>query len=185
MTDLIFVRHAKTDWNKAGRIQGRSDIPLAGEGIAAAREAGKELRGERIDAVFSSPLIRAVQTAEALTEGMGIEVRTDARLLERDFGEYDGKTCESLGIPDYNMLFFRMEGVRGVEPIDALFARTRSFIEDMERDYDGKTVLVVSHGVCISLLTYALTHSAFNASDYDLEYIKNLTFARHRVGGKA
>lgn len=184
MTEFIFVRHAKTDWNNAGRIQGRSDIPLSADSIPEVRKAAENMQDMRIDEVFSSPLIRAVQTARLLTEGRNLEIHTDGRLIERDFGEYDGKTYAEIGLADHNKLFYEMRDVKNAEPIADVFSRARSFIEDISERYDGKTVLVVSHGVCISLLTYALTHSAFSTSDYDLEYIKNLTFARHRVGGE-
>ena len=92
MIRLIIIRHAKTAWNKAGRIQGRSDIPLLPESVVAAREEGRRLAGERIDAAYASPLSRAMETAKAIVEGRGIEVQADARLLERDFGKYDGRT---------------------------------------------------------------------------------------------
>lgn len=183
MTKLIFVRHAKTDWNKSGRIQGRSDIPLAESSIPEVRAAAERLKGRKIDAVYSSPLIRAVQTAELLTEGRGLTVIKDVRLIERDFGEYDGKTYEEIGLPDHTKLFYALSGVKKAEPVSDIFARTRSFIEEMIIKHDGETVLIVSHGVCISFLTYALTHSEF-ADDYCLEYIKNLTFAEHTAGGE-
>lgn len=183
MTTLIFVRHAKTDWNKSGRIQGRSDIPLAESSVSEVRDASERLNGREINAVYSSPLRRAVQTAELLTVGRGLEIKTDERLIERDFGEYDGKTYAEIGLPDHTELFYALGGVKNAEPVSSVFDRARSFITDMIKNHDGETVLVVSHGVCISFLTYALTHSEFNADDYAMEYIKNLTLAEHKTGG--
>lgn len=175
MIRLIIIRHAKTAWNKAGRIQGRSDIPLLPESVVAAREEGRRLAGERIDAAYASPLSRAMETAKAIVEGRGIEVHADARLLERDFGKYDGRTYDELGLADHTKLFFALTEDVGAEPSADVFARVRSFVDDLRRTCDGKTVLVVSHGVCISFLVYALTHDEWKESEYSMNYVPNLT----------
>ena len=173
MVTLMIVRHSKTPWNLAGRIQGRSDIPLAPESEIATREAGRKLP-HKPDAAFCSPLIRARRTAELLLEGTGITPVPDDRLVERDFGVLDGKTYDELGLPDHTKLFYVMDGALGAEPSEDVFARVKSFLDDMLAHYDGKRVLVVSHGVCISYLAYALSHDRWDPSDYTLEYIKNL-----------
>ena len=96
MIDVVMVRHAATAWNEAGRIQGRTDVPLAERG----REA---LTGRRLPARFesyrvhSSPLARAVETAALL--GLGAPV-LDRRLMEMDWGEWEGKTRASVAAVD-------------------------------------------------------------------------------------
>lgn len=173
MVTLLIVRHSKTPWNLAGRIQGRSDIPLAPESEQPTREAGKKLLPPP-DVAYCSPLIRARRTAELLLEGSGITPVPDERLIERDFGVLDGKTYDELGLPDHTGLFYVMDEALGAEKSEDVFARVRSFLEDMYKKHNGKRVLVVSHGVCISYLAYALTHDRWDASEYTLEYIKNL-----------
>ena len=168
MVDLVIVRHSKTPWNLAGRVQGRSDIPLAPESEEATREAGKRLR-PLPDIAFCSPLIRAKRTAELLLEGNGVEIRTDDRLVERNFGEYEGKTYDELG------------ETKGAESSESVFSRVRSFLTDIAASFDGKRVLVVSHGVCISYLIYALDHDKWDPSDYDISYIKNLDFIEKKL----
>ena len=182
MVKLLIVRHAKTEWNKSGKIQGRSDVPLAPESEDAARQAGEELRGEKIAAVFSSPLVRAVRTAELMTEGLGLKVKRDERLIERDFGAFEARTYDELALDDHTRLFYALDDVEGVEPSESVFARVRSFVRELTENYDGKTVLIVSHGVCISYLVYALAHYVWNASAYEMKYIKNLTVARYETG---
>lgn len=181
MVTLMIVRHAKTPWNLSGRIQGRSDIPLAPESEQLTREAGKDL--PRPDAAFCSPLVRARRTAELLLEGSGVTATADARLTERDFGELEGRTYAELGMPDHTELFYALGSAKGAESSEDIFARVRSFLTDVAATCDGKRVLVVSHGVCISYLMYALTHDAWDPSDYTLEYIKNLDVAVRRFGG--
>ena len=180
MVDLVIVRHSKTPWNLAGRVQGRSDIPLAPESEEATREAGKRLR-PLPDIAFCSPLIRAKRTAELLLEGSGVEIRTDDRLVERNFGEYEGKTYDELGLPDHTELFYALGETKGAESSESVFSRVRSFLTDIAASFDGKRVLVVSHGVCISYLIYALNHDKWDPADYDISYIKNLDFIEKKL----
>ncbi len=172
MIKLLIVRHAKTEWNKTGRIQGRSDIPLAPESRAATRIAANSVG--HIDAAYCSPLSRARETAEILTEGKGVSPIPDERLTERDFGDYEGRTYEELGLPDHTKLFFALSSAKGAESSASVFERVRSFLTDIAGKHDGKTVLVVSHGVCISYLLYALCHDSWDESEYTMGYIKNL-----------
>lgn len=183
MVTLLIVRHSKTPWNIAGRIQGRSDIPLAPESEQATREAGKNLPAP--DAAYCSPLVRARRTAELLLEGTGVTPVPDARLVERDFGALDGKTYDELGLPDHTELFYVLDESVGAEPSEEVFARVRSFLEDVLGKHDGERVLVVSHGVCISYLIYALTHDRWDPSDYTMAYIKNLDVTVRTFGGEA
>ena len=96
MIDVVMVRHAMTAWNRAGRIQGRMDIPLCERGR-------RSLAGCRVPAqyatyrVHSSPLARAVETAALL--GLGAPV-LDCRLMEMDWGEWEGETRTSVAAAD-------------------------------------------------------------------------------------
>ncbi len=85
------VRHGVTDWNRQGRFQGLTDIPLNDEGISQAQEAARRLRDVRFDYVVSSPLIRAVKTAEIIADASGKTVVIDAGLIECDFGNFEGR----------------------------------------------------------------------------------------------
>lgn len=182
MVRLVIVRHSKTAWNIAGRVQGMSDIPLAPESEEATRAAGRKLCPPP-DAAFCSPLKRARRTAELLLEGSGVVPVSDPRLEERNFGELEGKTYAELGLPDHTELFYALDKAKGAESGESVFGRVRSFLEDMIARFDGKRVLVVSHGVCISYLLYALTHATWNPAEYDMAYIKNLDFIERVFAG--
>lgn len=96
MSELWFVRHGETAWNDAGRIQGWAPVPLNDRGVeqaAAVADALAERGG--IEAVVSSDLRRARGTAAPIAEAAGVEVETDARLRERDFGAYQGLDADS------------------------------------------------------------------------------------------
>ena len=105
---LYIIRHGKTDWNNRHKMQGRTDIPLNEEGRQMAEAAREEYRDIHFDICFSSPLIRAKETAEILLRGRNVPILTDDRLMEMSFGRFEGLE-NSFRIPDcpINELFFR------------------------------------------------------------------------------
>ena len=88
---IYFVRHGQTDWNKELKIQGQQDVELNEEGMAEAKKLSEKLSGVRFDVAFSSPLKRALKTAEAVYDG---KIISDGRLAERGFGSLEGKRLE-------------------------------------------------------------------------------------------
>ena len=88
---FYIIRHGQTDWNKKGKIQGKTDIELNEEGIEQAREATKKLENCDIDVIISSPLKRARKTAEIINETKNVPIIFKEELEERGFGEFEGK----------------------------------------------------------------------------------------------
>ncbi len=89
---LLLVRHAQTSWNLADRRLGRADIPLDLDGQAQAQQLCQRLDGEVLDAIFSSPLVRARDTAAPTALRRGLAVQIDPDLVEFDYGRYSGLT---------------------------------------------------------------------------------------------
>lgn len=87
---LLLVRHAQTSWNREDRRLGRTDVPLDSEGVAQASGLCLRLQDEFIDAIFSSPLVRARDTAEPTARHRGLEVHIDNDLVEFDYGAFSG-----------------------------------------------------------------------------------------------
>lgn len=170
MVRLYAVRHAKTDWNIGRIIQGRSDIPLSGEGKAAAKAAAQFFSGVKIDKVFCSPLSRARQTQELM---LGLPYDVDERLIEREFGSYDGRDYSVMTEEERSKLFYDMDSVDGAETGRELFDRTRAFAEFLKKEYDGKTVAIFSHGVCLSYLLHAIKHASWDPGQYEMQYVKH------------
>src|SRR5689334_18147201 len=100
---FIFVRHAQTDWNVEGRLQGHTDVPLNAEGIRQASVICEKLLADHVDYVISSPLIRALKTAAYIAETHQKPIHIDSRLKERSFGRYEGRITNEVkkehGIP--------------------------------------------------------------------------------------
>ena len=90
MTTLLLVRHGETDWNAEGRLQGHTDRPLSDYGRRQARRLGEELEGEGLEAIYSSDLARAHETAEIVGERLGRPVALDPDLREKDWGTWEG-----------------------------------------------------------------------------------------------
>lgn len=84
---LLLVRHGQTDWNVEGRYQGQADPPLNARGRVQAHAAAAALRNWKIVAIYTSPLLRARQTAEAISQTTGLRIRLEPRLMEIHQGE--------------------------------------------------------------------------------------------------
>ncbi len=93
---FLCLRHGATDWNRQGLFQGRTDNPLNDDGIAQAHAAAEKLRAAKLGQVISSPLLRAVQTAEIIANAASRTVTIDQGLIELDFGSFEGKPVRQL-----------------------------------------------------------------------------------------
>ncbi|WP_164670821.1 histidine phosphatase family protein [Virgibacillus doumboii] len=149
MTKIGFVRHGVTHWNKEGRAQGSSDIPLNEEGLSQARLLADRMKTGEWDVVYSSDLLRAKQTAEILTEKIGAQLHLDPRLRERSGGLIEGTTEEERVQkwgPNWRELDMEFE------TSERIISRGISFMEEINKKHVGENVLIVSHGAFIKYL---------------------------------
>lgn len=149
---IYLVRHGQTLQNRAGLLQGRSDFPLNEMGREQARRVGAFFReqGVRFDAVYTSPLRRAVQTA-ALIAGETVPLRVDERLIEMDYGPYEGM---DLRAPAPEVLAFFRDFVNvpapaGMEKLSAVTARLGAFLEQMRPEAEERDILVSTHAIAL------------------------------------
>ncbi len=157
MTNFTLVRHGQTDWNVARRYQGQQDIPLNAEGIKQARNLAILLKDETFDAIYSSDLQRAMQTAVILQESRQGKVIADTRLQEIGFGEWEG-TC----LDDMREAFATRFALSqkdpavpiapGGESVFAVSLRTREFGDEISQQFPDGNVLVVTHGLALATL---------------------------------
>lgn len=151
ITRLLVIRHGETLWNREGRIQGHIDIPLSPLGQAQAERLASALRDEPIDAVYSSDLQRALQTATALAGGRQVSVQTRQGLRERHFGAFEGLTWEEIHArdPDSAVRWKRREPefrVGGGESLVDLQARCVGELTRIAQQHPDSQVAVVAHG---------------------------------------
>ena len=147
---IYIVRHGQTDWNVEGRYGGRVDVKLNSKGKKKKKITAEKLSGIKFDKVFSSPLKRAIQTAEIICNG---KINTDERIIERCNGELEGKLkteiIEKIDFNDPDNIKY------GIEPITDFRNRINEFLDDITKKYVGKNVLVVTHaGVGIYIKCY-------------------------------
>jgi uncharacterized phosphatase len=145
LTTFALIRHGQTDWNAQRRLQGSTDIPLNDVGRQQARDAVAVLSGYEWDAIVSSPLSRAAETADLIAEGLGLSVaRRIPELTERTFGPaegmQDGPELDALRIPG---------GFRGAESEDDAAARGLAALEALAEEFSGRRLLVVAHGTLL------------------------------------
>ena len=91
MTKIIYVRHGQTEWNTAGRYQGQSDVELTAAGREQAAKLAAHFPVEKVHAVYSSDLKRALETAACIAEVKGLEVQPRAALRELSFGDWEDR----------------------------------------------------------------------------------------------
>lgn len=152
---IYLVRHGETNWNKSGRIQGNSNIPLDEKGRELAAITAEGLKDVPFERVYSSPLIRAYETAEILVHGRGLEIVTDARIREFSFGIAEGMNLSLLKKIPFSRIgtFFRTperytRPAPGAETVDMVTKRAAAFLNEVLLPLEGScgTVLVTAHG---------------------------------------
>jgi broad specificity phosphatase PhoE len=146
--DLFLVRHGETEWSRARRHTGRTDLPLSPVGEAEARALGQHLDGLEVDRVLSSPMRRATDTA-ALA-GFGDRVERNDDLLEFDYGDYEGLTTAEIRAARPGWDLFR-DGCPGGETVETAATRARKLLGSLSAS--GGRVLLFSHGHQLRILT--------------------------------
>ena len=142
MTDLYLVRHGETDWNRQRRIQGRTDIPLNDTGREQARLAASVLSSLPVARVYSSPLVRARETAEIISALLGTEPSSAlADLTERDYGAAEGLTSAEV-----DARFPEGSSVPRQEDRSHATARFLAAVAGLAKLYPHDSLVVVSHG---------------------------------------
>lgn len=152
MTHIYLVRHGETDWNQRHRIQGSTDIPLNDTGRGQARRAGRLLARRSWDAIYSSPLSRAMETATIIssTIGLGQPLPIDA-LVERSYGDAEGMTDREI-----RANFPGTTPVPGREPRSDVAARVMPALLSLADQHVGEHLIVATHGAVIRTVLLSL-----------------------------
>jgi len=151
-TRICLVRHGETAWNAERRLQGHTDIPLNDTGLAQAQATAASLASRRFAAAYASDLLRARQTADAITARCNLQPVIDARLRERHYGAFQALTYDEARarFPDDYHHFesrdpeFVFPG--GGESLRQFAARIHEALHDIAARHQDSAVLVVTHG---------------------------------------
>lgn len=175
---LYVVRHGQTDYNVNKVFQGHADIPLNEVGQKQAQETALKFQNIDIDMILVSPLQRTIQTAKPISQITGVPITIEKRLIERCFGDMEGHQNRDdwniMMMLDYEKNYDR----ENIEPIQSLFKRIFSFLDEITEKYKDKKVVLVTHGAVSQPI-----ECYFNGmpSVVDFEHLEKLTLKNCEV----
>lgn len=162
MTLIILVRHGQTAWNRAERFRGHSDVPLNGTGQTQAHAAARRIVSTwKVDAVCTSPLRRATETAQAIAQRCGLTAEPLEALIDINFGEWQGLTADEVAAtwPDELHLWRTTPQrlhVPGGESLARVRRRATRAVGELAQARQGGTIVLVSHQVVCKVLVLAM-----------------------------
>ncbi|CAM3674053.1 histidine phosphatase family protein [Polynucleobacter arcticus] len=158
-TRLCLIRHGETAWNTERRLQGHTDIPLNARGEVQALQMARALQNANItfDVLYSSDLKRAADTAQAIVQLFGVEVKVESALRERHFGALQGLSISEAPMlrPDIWQAHISRDldhGLEGGESIQQFALRVQNALDQIRAQHAGKTILIVSHGGTLDMM---------------------------------
>ncbi|MBU3620014.1 histidine phosphatase family protein [Polynucleobacter sp. CS-Odin-A6] len=168
-TRLCLIRHGETAWNSEQRLQGHTDIPLNVKGERQARQMAQALKDAEVtfDALYTSDLKRAADTANAVVELFAVKAQVDSSLRERHFGALQGLSISEAPAlrPDLWQAHITRDldhELEGGESIQQLATRVQQILDWIQEQHAGKTVVIVSHGGTIDMMFRIASNQALN-----------------------
>ena len=181
-TTIVLVRHGETDWNRERRFQGHADISLNEAGRRQAEALADVLADESFGAAYSSPLRRAVETAEILAARLGIAFEASDGLMEVDVGSWSGLTTTEVEqrFPDGfgRWTESRSGGWTDGETYDELGARVVAELRGVAERHAGERVLAVTHGGPIRSVLAAAAGLSFGPGRAKIGFVENCAVVR-------
>ena len=167
-TRILAIRHGETAWNVDARIQGQLDVPLNDMGRWQVHRLALAVADEDIAAVYSSDLLRALATAQAVSRAGGVPVVTDEGLRERGFGAFEGQSYAEINErwPELGERWRKRDptfGAPGGETLNAFYARSIATATRLAEGHPGQTIALVSHGGVMDCLYRAAARVALDA----------------------
>jgi len=161
MVTVILARHGETDWNRREIFRGRADVELNERGREQAKALAAAVKDIQIDAVYSSPLRRAAETAEAIAEPHGIPVKIEQGFTDFDYGVWQGLPHDEVRrrYPEmYKDWVERPHTVRveGGESLRMVRRRSVEALADVAEQHEGRTVVIVAHRVVNKVMLCAV-----------------------------
>lgn len=167
---IYLVRHGQTEANYEGRMQGKSDqYSLTEAGVRNTKKLRERLKDKPIDLCITSPLKRTWETAIILV-GDRVYIEEDSRLIERDLGEFEGKSRTEYDAKKY-WNYELNSGDRGVEKVRDIILRSEDFLKELKEKCPDGNILIVSHGAVIRALHHLLVGTDFK-KEKDLTQLK-------------
>jgi alpha-ribazole phosphatase len=177
--NLLLIRHGQTKWNLEQRFQGQSDIPLNETGRKQAQALAKRLAAEHFDAIYSSDLQRAIETAKTICAS---QIHSDPRLREVNFGDWEGMVYDEIKAKYPETLvawendIFKNAPPHG-ETLEGLAVRVQSMLDELREKHEDQNILIVAHGgvlqtlICLALKLPPTMYWQFHLSTASLSEV--------------
>lgn len=184
-TIIYLTRHGETEWNIEKRLQGRGDSPLTKDGIQRAKELRDRIKNIDIDVIYSSPIKRALNTANILRGNKNIDIVTDDRLMEMCFGDYEGKKIDIIQKenPSWDINLIMQGNVEICAPngenLKEVRERISKLMNKIIAENIGKSILIVTHGITLKALMYY-----FKDEDVNSEVMGQATLTKINIDEK-
>ena len=168
-TIIYLTRHGQTLWNIEKRLQGRGNSPLTEQGIERAKELRDRIKYIHIDIIYSSPIERALTTANIIKGDKSIEVITDDGLMEMCFGDYEGKITDEVmkENPNWDISLIMKGNTELTAPNGENLAEVRDRVarsmNKIIEENRGKTILIVAHGITLKAIMYYFKDEEVNS----------------------
>lgn len=168
-TVIYLTRHGQTMWNIEKRLQGRGNSPLTEDGIERAKELRDRIKDIKLDVIYSSPIERALTTANIIKGDKNVEVVTDDGLREMCFGDYEGKITDEVmkENPNWDISLIMKGNTELAAPNGENLAEVRERVakamDSIIEENKGKTVLVVAHGITLKAIMYYFKDEEVNS----------------------
>ena len=188
-TKLCLIRHGETTWNAERRLQGHTNIPLNNKGIQQARQMAQAIKNTKLsfDALYTSDLKRASDTANAIVELFGVEARVDSALRERHFGALQGLTIQEA--PLLQPTIWQAHIARdleheldGGESIHQFALRVQTVLDKIQEQHTGQTILLVSHGGTLDMVYRIASKQALSTERVASVPNASLNWITHQEG---
>lgn len=157
MTRIYLLRHGETAWNIEKVFRGRAEVPLTDNGRRQAKLAALHLKDKDIEVIYSSPLSRALETAQMVGAALNLKPKVDDRLTGLNFGPWQGRPYDEIEkeYPEQFHLYKtepHLFNIRGGETLDEAMQRGLDLLKGIEREHPEGTVLLVTHRVIYKLI---------------------------------
>lgn len=176
ITFICLVRHGKTDWNVLGKLQGTTDIPLNNRGEKQADECRNILSKSQWDAIITSPLTRAKQTAEIIHQKIHVPLIEMEEFIERNFGDAEGMTLKERreSFPD--------KKYPNQESRSSFHQRLKNGIQTINQKYPNGKVIIVTHGAVINTILSGISKGEIGSGKTALKNacLSNIYFQKNK-----
>lgn len=148
---VYVMRHGRTVWNEKGRVQGWSKNRLSKSGKEGVELQAEKYKNVKFDLIFSSPLMRTMQTANIMNKFHNVPIIKDERLIEINKGTFAGRWKKTISPEEQNLRFENPHAV-GMESFDEVFERLKNFVSDFKEKFNGGDFLIITHSKVTDIL---------------------------------